>query len=208
MGILQIILNQGWQFSFQALIQDSLNLIIDKAKLEQHKIKKHIEDLFSQRYKTLLNGEGFDYDAIDCVLSTGMDSVVDVRAKVEAFTNLKKQPYFEPLAIAFKRVASILDKKVGGEIDPGLLNEPAEKQLYEAFLKVRSPVLAHIKKKEFSKALEKMGEIKPSVDNFFDNVMVMVDDASLCANRMCLLRDISSLFSDLADFSKIVVKKA
>ena len=137
-----------------------------------------------------------------------MDSVVDVRAKVEAFTNLKKQPHFEPLAIAFKRVASILDKKVDGEIDPGLLNEPAEKQLYEAFLKVRSPVLAHIKKKEFSKALEKMGEIKPSVDNFFDNVMVMVDDASLCANRMCLLRDISSLFSDLADFSKIVVKKA
>jgi len=208
LGILQIILNQGWQFSFQALIQDSLNLIIDKAKLEQHKIKKHIEDLFSQRYKTLLNGEGFDYDAIDCVLSTGMDSVVDVRAKVEAFTKLKKQPHFEPLAIAFKRVASILEKKVDGEIDPGLLNEPAEKQLYEAFLKVRSPVLAHIKKKEFSKALEKMGEIKPSVDNFFDNVMVMVDDASLCANRMCLLRDISSLFSDLADFSKIVVKKA
>ena len=207
LGILQIILDQGWQFSFQALVEDSINLITDKAKLKKDEIKKHIEDLFFQRYKTLLNGEGFPYDAIDCVLSTGMVSVVDVRAKVKAFTDLKKQAHFEPLAIAFKRVASILDKKVDGEIDPGLLNEPAEKQLYEAFLKVKSPVLDHIKKKEFSKALEKMGDIKPSVDNFFDNVMVMVEDSSLCTNRMCLLRDISGLFSDLADFSKIVVKK-
>ena len=204
---MQIILDQGWQFSFQALVEDSLNLITDKAKLKQDEIKKHIEDLFSQRYKTLLNGEGFPYDAIDCVLSTGMGSIVDVRAKVKAFTDLKKQPHFEPLAIAFKRVASILDKKVGGEIDPGLLNEPAEKELYEAFLKVKSPVLGHIKKKEFSRALEKMVDIKPSVDNFFDNVMVMVEDYSLRTNRMCLLRDISGLFSDLADFSKIVVKK-
>jgi glycyl-tRNA synthetase beta chain len=88
------------------------------------------------------------------------------------------------------------------------LNEPAEKQLYEAFLKVRNPVLDHLEKKEFPRALEKMGEIKPSVDNFFENVMVMVEDSSLCRNRLCLLRDISVLFSDLADFSKIVLKKS
>ncbi|MBC8282883.1 MAG: glycine--tRNA ligase subunit beta [Nitrospinae bacterium] len=207
LGILQIILNQGWQLSFQSLVEDSLNSITEKAKLEKDEIRKHVEDLFSQRYKTLLNGEGFPYDAIDCVLSTGMDSVVDVKAKVEAFSDLKKQPYFEPLAIAFKRVASILNKKVDGEIDPGLLNEPAEKQLYQAFLNLRNPVLDHIENKEFSKALEKMGEIKPAVDEFFDNVMVMVDDPSLRKNRLCLLRDISGLFSDLADFSKIVLKK-
>ncbi|MZH04007.1 MAG: glycine--tRNA ligase subunit beta [Nitrospinae bacterium] len=207
LGVLQIILDRGWQVSFRNIVNDSINLIADKAKLEKEEIKKHVEDLFFQRYKTLLNGEGFPYDAIDCVLSTGLDSIVDVKAKVAAFSDLKKQPYFEPLAIAFRRVASILDKKVDGEIDPGILNEPAEKQLYEAFLKVRNPVLDHIKKKEFSSALEKMGEIKPSVDNFFDNVMVMVDDLSLRSNRLCLLRDISSLFSDLADFSKIVLKK-
>ena len=208
LGILQIVLDRRWQISFQSLVENGVNLIENKARLSKDEIKKHVEDLFSQRYKTLLNGEGFPYDAIDCVLSTGMDSIVDVKAKVAAFSDLKKQPYFEPLAIAFRRVASILDKKVDGEIDPGLLNEPAEKQLYAAFLKVRDPVLNHIKNKEFSSALEKMGEIKPSVDEFFDNVMVMVEDPSLRDNRLCLLRDISGLFSGLADFSKIVLKKS
>ena len=208
LGILQIVLDKGWQISFQNTLEASLNLIEKKAKLGKDEIKKHVEDLFLQRYKTLLIGEGFPYDAIDCVLSTGMDSIVDVKAKVAAFSDLKKQPYFESIAIAFRRVARILDKTVNGEIDPGLLNEPAEKQLYEAFLKVRNPVLDHLEKKEFPRALEKMGEIKPSVDNFFENVMVMVDDSSLCRNRLCLLRDISVLFSDLADFSKIVLKKS
>lgn len=208
LGILQIVLDRGWQISFHNIVESGLDLIEDKAKLSKDEIKEHVEDLFSQRYKTLLNGEDFPYDAIDCVLSTGMDSIVDVKVKVAAFSDLKKQPYFESLAIAFRRVASILDKKVDGEIDPGLLNEPAEKQLYEAFLKIRNPVLNHISKKEFSKALEKMGEIKPSVDSFFDNVMVMVEDPALCRNRLCLLRDISGLFSDIADFSKIVFKKA
>jgi len=207
LGIIQIVLDRGWQISFQNIVETSLDLIASKAKLEKNEITKHVKDLFSQRYKTLLSGEGFPYDAIDCVLSTGMDSIVDVKEKVAAFSDLKKQPYFEPLAIAFRRVASILDKKVDGEIDPGLLNEPAEKQLYEAFLKVRNPVLDNIKNKEFSRALEKMGEIKPSVDDFFDNVMVMVEDPSLRGNRLCLLRDISGLFSGLADFSKIVLKK-
>ncbi len=208
LGILQIVLDQGWQVSLHQLIEDSINLLEGKARLRKDEITKYVGDLFSQRYKTLLSSEGFPYDAIDCVLSTGMDSIVDVRAKVAAFSDLKKQPYFEPLAIAFRRVASILDEKVKGEIDPGLLNEPAEKQLYEAFLKVRNPVLDHIKNKEFSRALEKMGEIKPSVDGFFDNVMVMVDDSSLRTNRLCLLRGISDLFSGLADFSKIVLKKS
>lgn len=208
LGIIQILLDRNWQISFQQLVESGLTLVLEKAKLGKDEIKKHVDDLFSQRYKTLLNGEGFPYDAIDCVLSTGMDSIVDVKAKVAALSDLKKQPYFEPLAIAFRRVASILDKKVDGEVDPGLLNEPAEKQLYEAFLKLRDPVLNHISSKEFSKALQKMGEIKPSVDDFFDNVMVMVEDPALRANRLCLLRDISGLFSGLADFSKIVLKKS
>ena len=201
-------LDQRWQLSFQSLLENGLNLIENKAKLSKDEIKKHVEDLFLQRYKTLLKGESFPYDAIDCVLSTGMDSIIDIKAKVAAFSDLKKQPYFEPLAIAFRRVVSILDRKVDGEVDPGLLNELAEKQLYAAFLKVLDPVLNHIKNKEFSSALEKMGEIKPAVDDFFDNVMVMVEDPALRDNRLCLLRDLSGLFSDLADFSKIVLKKS
>ena len=208
LGIIQIFLHRGWQVSLDNLVEEGLRSMGSKIKLDPETIKNHVMELFSQRYKTYLDAEGFPYDAIDCVLSTGLDSIVDIKAKVSAFSALKKQPYFEPLAIAFRRVVSILNDEAEGEVDTGLLNEPAEKKLFEEYLKVRDPVFRHIQNKEFSKALEKIAEIKPAVDSFFDEVMVMVEDVSLRKNRLCLLQQISGLFSELADFSRIVLKKS
>ncbi len=207
-GIIQIFLHRGWQVSLDDLVKEGLNIMDSKVKLDCETIKNHVADLFSQRYKTYLNAEGFPHDAIDAVLSTGLNSIVDIRAKVSALSDLKKQPYFEPLAIAFRRVVSILNDEAEGDVDPGLLNEPAEKNLFEAYLKVRDPVFQHIRNKEFAQALEKIVEIKPAVDGFFDEVMVMVEEASLRTNRLHLLYQISSLFSELADFSRIILKKA
>jgi len=207
LGIIQIFLDRGWQISLDSLVEEGLSLMGTKLKLEPEAIKNHVLDLFSQRYKSHLNAEGFPHDAIDCVLSTGLDSIVDIRAKVSAFSDLKKQPYFEPLAIAFRRVVSILTEEAAGEVDPGLLNESAEKKLFEAYLKVRDPVLRNIQNKEFDQALEKIAEIKPAVDGFFDEVMVMVEDVALRDNRLHLLHQISGLFSGIADFSRIILKK-
>jgi glycyl-tRNA synthetase beta chain len=207
LGIIQIFLHRGWQVSLNSLVEEGLRLMGAKLKLEPEAIKKHVLDLFSQRYKTHLTAEGFPHDAIDCVLSTGLDSIVDIRAKVSAFSDLKEQPYFEPLAIAFRRVVSILNEEAEGEVDPGLLNEPAEKKLFEAYLNVRGPVFQYIQNKGFHQALEKIVEIKPAVDGFFDEVMVMVEDVSLRNNRLHLLYQISGLFSGLADFSRIILKK-
>jgi len=207
LGIIQIFLHRGWQVSLDSLVGEGLRPMGSKIKLDPETIKNHVMELFFQRYKTYLNAEGFPYDAIDCVLSTGLDSIVDIRAKVSAFSELKKQPYFEPLAIAFRRVVSILNDEAEGDVDTGLLNEPAEKQLFEEYLKVRDPVFRHIQNKEFSQALEKIVEIKPAVDNFFEEVMVMVEDVSLRKNRLHLLHQISGLFSGLADFSRIILKK-
>ena len=208
LGIIQIFLHRGWQVPLSDLIEEGLRHYLgSKIKLDPEAIKKYVAELFAQRYKTLLNAEGFPHDAIDCVLSTSLDFIVDIRAKVSAFSDLKKQPYFEPLAIAFRRVVSILNDEAAGDVDPGLLNEPAEKKLFEAYLKVRDPVFRYIKNKEFSRALEKIVEIKPAVDGFFDEVMVMVDDVALRKNRLHLLYQISGLFSGLADFSRIILKK-
>ena len=112
------------------------------------------------------------------------------------------------MAIAFRRVVSILTNEVEGSIQPNFLREPEEKQLYEHYLKIRGPVEQMILTKNFAGALEKIVEIKSSVDDFFDHVMVMVKHNSLRKNRLCLLRDVSLLFSQLADFSKIVLKKS
>lgn len=208
LGIIQIFLDRGWQVSLNRLIDKGIQALAGKAKLSPDEVRSHTQDLFVQRYKSLLSNDEFPYDAIDSVLSTGIDSLVDVKQKVIALSELKKQPHFEPLAIVFRRVVSILTDEAQGDLDSSLLKEPQEKKLCEEFQRVREPVQTHVQNKEFPQALEKIVEIKPAVDEFFDHVMVMVKDDILRKNRMRLLYNVSTLFSQLADFSKIVLKKS
>ena len=206
LGIIQIITNQNWQISLDTLIQKGLNLLKDKTKLTSSEVHIHTQALFSQRCKTILNSEKYPYDAVDAVLSANIDSLVDVRHKVVALSNLKKQPYFEPLAITFRRVVSILNEESDGDIQTSLLKESAEKKLYDEYMRIKQPVETYLSKKQFSLALEEIVEIKEAVDEFFEHVMVMTKEDSLRKNRLCLLKHISLLFSNIADFSKIVLK--
>ena len=206
LGIIQTIISQNWQVSLDALIQKGINLLKDKTKLTSDEIHMHTQVLFSQRYKTILTGEEYPYDAIDAVLSANIDSLVDVRQKVVALSDLKKQPYFEPLAITFRRVVSILNEESDGDIQTSLLSEPAEKKLYDEYRRVKEPVENHLSKKQFPQALEKIVEIKETVDEFFEHIMVMTKEDKLRKNRLRLLKHISLLFSNIADFSKIVLK--
>jgi len=206
LGIIQTIISQNWQVSLDALIQKGVNLLKDKTKLTSDEIHMHTQVLFSQRYKTILIGEEYPYDAIDAVLSANIDSLVDVRQKVVALSDLKKQPYFEPLAITFRRVVSILNEESDGDIQTSLLSEPAEKKLYDEYRRVKEPVENHLSKKQFPQALEKIVEIKETVDEFFAHIMVMTKEDELRKNRLRLLKHISLLFSNIADFSKIVLK--
>jgi glycyl-tRNA synthetase beta chain len=206
LGIIQIVLDKGWQFSLAELIDTGIAQLEQKIKLSPDEIRQHTEDLFCQRFKSFMTDKGIPYDVIDAVLSTGIDSLVDVKQKVLALADLKQLPHFEPLAVAFRRVVSILTDDAPGEIDPGLLTDPAEKELHTQYLRIREPVQTLVAKKEFAKALETIVEIKAAVDDFFDQVMVMVDDDAVKKNRLHLLYGISLLFADIADFSKIVVK--
>lgn len=207
LGIIQIVLANGWQFSFYELIDAGVRQLAQKVKLRPEEIRERAVGLFSQRYRSLLMGDDYPYDAVDAVLSTGIDSLADVKQKVIAFSDLKSLPHFEPLAIAFRRVVSILNEEAPGEIQPGLLTDPAEKELYAQYLNIKDPVRKYIKDKNFAQALRKIVEIKAAVDGFFDHVMVMVKEDALRKNRLHLLYGISLLFADIADFSKIVFKK-
>jgi glycyl-tRNA synthetase beta chain len=207
LGILQILLARGWRVPLGELVDFGIGLLDGKLKQPAEEVKKNTLDLFSQRFKTYLSGEGFPYDAVDAVLATGLDYPGDGVKKVAALSELKKQPYFEALAVAFRRVVSILNAEAEGEVDPALLKEKAEVALHEEYLRLCPLVEAHIERKEFPQALEKIVEIKKAVDDFFDQVMVMVEDNALRKNRLHLLYRISKLFSPIADFSRIVVEK-
>jgi glycyl-tRNA synthetase beta chain len=207
MGIMDILSKYNYDLDLNELFDLGIETLGNKAKLSQDEIRGHCKTLFNQRSKTMLAGMGFEYDVIDAVLSTGISLPSDVRKKAEALSELKKQDYFVDLATAFKRVDRIIEGDVPSTVDPELLTEEAEKALFRKFAGINPTVVVKTQAGDYAGALAKIVEIKGEVDAFFDHVMVNVDDAALKANRMALLKSIAGLFSPLADFSKIVLKK-
>ncbi len=207
LGIIQILIHYDYSVALWWLIDQGIGALGDKVKLSKDEIREHCKDLFAQRFKTMLSAEGFEYDVIDAVLETEIVSLKDTKEKAAALADLKKQDYFENLATAFKRVVRIIEGDVPGEVNEDLLVEESELALFRRFTGIKSTIERHVQAGEYSAALAKIAVIKGEVDDFFDHVMVNVDDAALKANRMALLKSIADLFSPLADFSKIVLKK-
>jgi glycyl-tRNA synthetase beta chain len=90
-------------------------------------------------------------------------------------------------------------------VDPGGLREEAEKELF-AQIQVAEVVKKLTATRDYEEALLEIAKLRPAIDKFFDEVMVMVDDDNLRANRLALLQTVVKEFSTIADFSEIVTE--
>ncbi len=204
LGIINIILSRGYALGLNFLIDESLLQLKDVLKKPAEDVKKDILDFFKGRLQNQLIAQGYAYDTVDAVLSTDIDALVEVIEKIKALDEFRKNPDFEPISVAFKRVDNILKDFRDGRFDVNLLVHDAEINLFSYFDDIKPRVEKGIVEKDFVAALNKLAALRPHVDNFFDNVMVMDKDEKIRFNRLSLLAEISDLFHKIADFSKIV----
>ncbi|MFZ1980972.1 MAG: glycine--tRNA ligase subunit beta [Smithella sp.] len=204
LGIINIIISRRYSLGLNFLIDESLALLKDVLKKPACDIKKDVLDFFKGRLQNQLITQGYAYDTVDAVLSTDIDELVEVIEKIKALETFRQNPEFEPISIAFKRVDNILKDFHDGQIDVGLLSVDAEINLFSSFDNIKTRVEKGIAEEDFNAALNKLAALRPPVDAFFDNVMVMDKDEKIRFNRLSLLAEISALFHKIADFSKIV----
>ena len=203
-GICKTIIDNSLSFSFFELIDNAINLYGEKIVLPVEKIRNSILEFFKNRLKMYFQALNYRYDLINASLEPGIDDVYASYLKLEALNKIKDSKNFKPLIITSKRVNNIIQKQPEFSLEVSLLKEKEEKQLYDIFKTVENEILPLIKSGEFEKAHEVIVSLRPFIDNFFDKVLVMVEDKKLRQNRIALLQKISKLFSQLADFSKIV----
>ena len=204
LGIINIILSKNYTLSLNFLIDECLASLKDVLIKPADEIKKDVLDFFRGRLQNQLIAQGYTYDTVDAILAADIDDLVLVYEKIKALQNFRSNPDFEPLSIAFKRVDNILKDFREGLMDVNLLTAEAEIKLFSTFETVKLKVEKGIAEKDFNAALNKLAVLRPAVDAFFDNVMVMDKDEKIRLNRLSLLKDISVLFHKIADFSKIV----
>jgi glycyl-tRNA synthetase beta chain len=83
------------------------------------------------------------------------------------------------------------------------LKEPEEKILYDAMVSVEKKSENYLKQGDYSRSLKGLLSLAPSINDFFDRVLVMAEEIELRRNRLLLLQRLHSFFRKIADFSKI-----
>ena len=204
LGIIRIILEKKYSISLRGLVEESEKLLKEKMELPAEQVKEEILDFFRVRYQNFLLDKAYPFDVTDAVLTISFDELLDVQGRIDALRKAREWKEFESLVTAFKRAMNILKgSPPKGEIKPSLFTESAEKNLYQSFLKAKEKIGLHLSKRDYPSALVEMTLMKKPIDEFFDGVMVMVEDEAIRNNRLALLDEIGKLFLRIADFSKL-----
>jgi glycyl-tRNA synthetase beta chain len=161
------------------------------------------------RLRYLFEQRGFAYDELNAVLG-GLARVpdpLDTRRRLEALRAVRSSADFEALAVAFRRVKNLsreLQEPPAAALDR--LTEPAERALLAEYDRRSASIREAASARRYEQAFRLASGFRPSVDRFFTDVFVMVEDASLRTQRLTLLRRLHELLLELADISEIVPK--
>ncbi|GAB6158089.1 glycine--tRNA ligase subunit beta [Desulfotomaculum varum] len=207
LGICHILIEGKIHLSLKQLIAWAYQGYDQVVELKHNltQVTAEIEEFFRQRLKGILGDKGLSYDTVEAVLGAGFDDLADVVDRGLAVAAFRHQPAFAALLTAFNRANNLAKQAVTTEIQTARLEHPAEQQLYHRLSSLRQEVQSLLQAGDYAAALQCIATIQQPLDAFFEQVMVMVEDADLKNNRLALLKGLVELSKSVADFSKIVV---
>lgn len=201
LGVLRIIVEKKFALDLTDLVEKSRHLFGDK--LTNENVVNDVVDFMLGRFRAWYQEKGISVDVIQSVLARRPTKPSDFDARVRAVAHFRTLDAASALAAANKRVSNILAKVEGeiGHIDLTLCVEPSEIALAQEVLALQKEVQPLIAENNYTAVLDKLANLRESVDTFFDNVMVNAEDEKLRQNRLAILKTLQELFLQVADIS-------
>jgi glycyl-tRNA synthetase beta chain len=213
LGVLRILIETGIALDLRELIRTALDSV--RADIARLGGKAPVETLADEIYDYMmerlrvwyLEGKGgVSSEMFDAVLDTRPASPLDFDDRLRALATFLQLPDAAGLTAANKRIANIL-RKAGEQpsprVDPGLLTDPNERLLATAVEELRQDVERLVTARRYAEALTRLASLRPAVDAFFDEVLVMAEDVRVRANRLALLAALQRLFLHMANLSRL-----
>jgi len=203
LGVLRIIVENRLELDLGDLCQTAADGY--PRDLEAGKALGEVVEYVFDRLRGYYQEQGIGYDIVDAVACSRPASLYDCDLRIRALQRFQSHDAALALAAADKRAGNILKKQQSGrgEVDPALFQQDAERQLFEQLGRQRDAAAAEFAQGNYLPGLERLAELRPAVDLFFDQVMVMDEDEALKNNRLALLDQLLQSFRLVADFSRI-----
>ncbi len=193
-------------------LNEALSIAFDVLK-EQKEVKADkletitkIKDFFVQRLKNDILERGIRYDVVDVILDNdnNLNNLYSLQQKAKSLNDWLKGNN-ENTVTALSRVIRISKEKTSNAINVNLFDKNEEKDLYKSITSISISLAELDKNNNYSSYLNKLSELVDPINKFFDNVMVMVEDKEIKANRLNLLYSIKNLSDKIGNIDKVVI---
>lgn len=204
LGIIRIILSAKLDLDLRDLYQFAFAQFTG---LAEDTVQQALDYTF-ERFRAIYHEQGFATEVYLAVAAKQVTKPVDFDQRAKAVYQFMQLSEAEAVSSANKRISNILAKqgKVDTTLDASLLKDEAEKALVLALAQKREILQAAAKAAQYAEFLQTLASLKPEVDAFFEQVMVMVDDAAVRNNRLALLTQLNQQFSHVADIALLASK--
>ena len=174
-------------------------------------VASDVEAFMMDRLRGYLRERNFEVAHIEAVLHVIDGRLHEALPRLEGVRAFAALDVAKDLAAANKRVQNIMRKNheelgaglKGATVNPALLREAAERDLYQAVQDITPFSKGCMDRREYGQNLKALVTLKPFIDDFFEKVMVMCDDKELRVNRAVLLQQLGRLMNQVADISKL-----
>lgn len=204
LSILRILIENNHNILLSDLVKDSAKVYADQGIQIDSETQTKCAEFINSRLIAHYQNQNIPTTTIHAVMSCKPDSPLDFENRVKAISQFSQAEEAVDLAAANKRISNILKKQpaiTDTKVDESLLVEPAEQALHAAINTIKEDCVALFDQGDYAKGLEKLASLRTPVDAFFENVMVMSDDAKQQQNRLTLLHGLQQLFLRVADIS-------
>jgi glycyl-tRNA synthetase beta chain len=210
LGVMRMLVEKRLPLTLSELLGDAAAVFEYQAGIKNpaQESSKEVRAFMLDRLRGMLRERGFSPNEVEAVLAQNPDRVDDVVQRLEAVQSFAALPESASLAAANKRITNILKKNEealaqAGSVNPALLQDEAEKKLFDAVTRVQPEVDAAFARGDFSGTLRTLAQLRDDVDAFFNDVMVMAEDVQLRNNRLALLAILHGMMNRVADISKL-----
>ena len=187
LGVIKTVIANNLKLNLNKLLQKTLELLPVKKDCIHD-----IQEFFTQRLIIFLNDE-YKKDVLEaCVSKNPLEDLSDYVARVKAVSKMNSPELLE----SANRIIRILKEPVDVEINKDLFKHDSEGMLYNA-------INGMPETNNYDEYLSQINGLVPAITAFFDNVLVMDEDAAVKNNRLSMLTKLKKKFEKLCDFSKI-----
>lgn len=204
LGVLRIIIERGLELDLEYLLHKAARDF--PQILRAPEVVPEVFDYVMERLRAYYLDRGVAADVFEAVLATRPLHPRDFDRRINAVVRFRSLPEAASLSLTNKRIRNILrqvDSDIPTRVQLPLLQDEAERGLHACLDQLHLEVEPLFEQGEYEQGLLRLASLRESVDRFFDEVMVMVDDEKLKANRVALLNRLSQLFLRTADLSRL-----